>query len=93
MSMGNKYHEIEFFGGPFDGHVQEMSGSPKSFICMRPAGWDSSWLKRWMCWLRRRHVPEKRVAIYELDVDLNGFRYHYIGSRTAGQIQELRFPS
>ena len=73
--------EIEFFGGPCDGHRQAVSGrvDELKFVTAIPLPFeaDRSWLKR--AW----PFATKNRALYSLDCSLDRCGYHYL--RTLGR--------
>lgn len=70
--------EIEFFGGPCDGHRQTVRGrlDELEFVTAIPLPFraDRSWLNR------ARASPTTSKAIYTFDFSLGGSGYHYLGT-------------
>jgi hypothetical protein len=81
MSTNRVVGEVEFIGGPIDGHIESCDESPAPFIAasVSPPGRISR-IKSWLRQLVTRNHGERTVAIYELHETNGGLRYRHAGS-------------
>ncbi|MCA9202639.1 MAG: hypothetical protein KDA59_06325 [Planctomycetales bacterium] len=73
--------DVEFFGGPYDGHVQALASPPTPFICLNMSGPQPTWSRTMLDWLTWRKRPATKIAIYELEDGDVDCRYRYLGTR------------
>ncbi|MGE0758508.1 MAG: hypothetical protein AB7F89_04905 [Pirellulaceae bacterium] len=79
--------EVEFLGGPLDGHVEEMGLPLQAFVGVRIVAQESasSFLRSlWSFW-RRSPQPSVQISIYELGQRGPRLCYRFLRSQAVSQ--------
>jgi hypothetical protein len=77
---------VEFIGGPFDGHSQALSASSEELASTVALPVNDNVFRMLHGKLRGPARPSRTVALYELRRDEEAWKYYFLGSRMAAEL-------